>query len=138
MDRRAHGGVPIHAQVAGSFGMAGGGAGPASAYGARPPGTPLCRDARAQMAPKKQFRAELFFYITMYTARFHYVTPMFYVPCPYLPIMRSSKQLGEVSTLDPAPYAPTTCLLPAPGGQWHHGFHMFLGMPCQHRKPTCD
>ena len=130
--------MPIRAQVAGSFGMVGGGIDAPSAYGARPPGMPLCRDARAQMAPKKQFRAELFFHIAMYTARFHYVTPMFYVPCPYLPIMRSSKQLGEVSTLDPAPYAPTTCLLPAPGGQWHHGFHMFLGMPCQHRKPTCD
>ena len=58
--------MPIHAQVAGPFGLAGGGTGPPSASGALPPGMPLCRDARAQMAPKKQFRAELFFYITIY------------------------------------------------------------------------
>ena len=80
--------------------------GPPSTSGARPPGMPLCRDARAHMAPKKQFRAELFFYITMYSARFHYLTPMFYVLCPYLSIMRSSMQLGEVAALPPAPHKP--------------------------------
>lgn len=79
MDRRAHGSVPIHTQVAGSFALAGGGTGPPSTSGARPPGMPLCRDARAQMAPKKQFRAELFFYITMHTTLFYLITP--YVLC---------------------------------------------------------
>ena len=91
--------------------------GPPSTSGVRPPDMPLCRDARAQMAPKKQFRAELFFYITMYTARFHYLTPMFSVPYPYIPTMRSSTQLDEVAALPPAPHKPPTWPQMAPGGK---------------------
>ena len=88
----------------------------------------------AKLASKRKFAAELFFHVAMCTASFPYLYPMFYVLHPYIPTRRCSNQQHEVSALDPAPYEPTTCLLPAPGGQCHHCVYMLLGMPYQHRK----
>ena len=80
---------------------------------------PLCRDARAQMAPKKQFRAELFFYITMHTSLF-YLTPKLLQRDLYTHVRRSLILLYEVVVLRCAPHKPMTLLPTVLGRQQRH------------------